>query len=152
MQVCYTLNIKTGRGSQEKENKKMKIVVKKENAEKIQKAIDVAEGKARERKITAEDLIASAEKLSKKLGIAPAHLRGVRAKVDLNAQDFPRAYKYIPESTIAFLEHTGRAWALVDVRRDNAEIANRAVRFTLTDEAREWILKRFEYMTDMEAL
>lgn len=130
----------------------MKIIVKQENAEKIQQAIDKAEGKARERKITAAELIKAAEKLNKKLGIAPAHMRGVRAKLDINAQDFPNAYKYIPESTIAFLEHTGRAWALVDVRRDSAEIANRAARIELTDEAREWILKRFEYMTSIEMI
>ena len=79
-------------------------------------------------------------------------MRGVRAKLDINAQDFPNAYKYIPESTIAFLEHTGRAWALMDVRRDSAEIANRAARIELTDEAREWILKRFEYMTSIEMI
>ena len=125
----------------------MKIIVKTENAEKIQKAIDEAEGKARERKVTAKQLIACAEKLDKKLGIAPAHLKGVTARVDINAQDFPNAYKYIPESTVATFEHTGRAWALIDVKRDRTDIASKAVRLNLTDEAREWIVKRFECMT-----
>lgn len=125
----------------------MKIIVKAENAEKIQKAINEAEGKARERKVTAKQLIACAEKLDKKLGIAPAHLKGVTARVDINAQDFPNAYKYIPESTVATLEHTGRAWALIDVKRDRTDIASKAVRFNLTEEAREWIVKRFESMT-----
>ena len=125
----------------------MKIIIKAENAEKIQKVIDEAEGKARERKVTAKQLIACAEKLDKKLGIAAAHLKGVTARVDINAQDFPNAYKYIPESTVATFEHTGRAWALVDVKRDRTDIASKAVRFTLTDEAREWIVKRFECMT-----
>lgn len=124
----------------------MKIIVKTENVEKIQKAINEAEGKARERKVTAKQLIACAEKLDKKLGIAPAHLKGVTARVDINAQDFPNAYKYTPESTVATLEHTGRAWALIDVKRDRTDIASKAVRFTLTEEAREWIVKRFESM------
>lgn len=128
----------------------MKIIVKAENTEKIQRAIDEAEGKARERKVTAKQLIACAEKLDKKLGIAPAHLKGVTARVDINAQDFPNAYKYIPESTVATFEHTGRAWALIDVKRDRTDIASKAVRFTLTDEAREWIVKRFESMTSRE--
>lgn len=125
----------------------MKIIVKSENAEKIQKAIDEAEGKSRERKVTAEQLIVCAEKLDKKLGIAPAHLKGVTARVDINAKDFPNAYKFIPESTVATFEHTGRAWALIDVKRDRTDIASKAVRFTLTEEAREWIVKRFESMT-----
>ena len=124
----------------------MKIIIKAENAEKIQKVIDEAEGKSRERKVTAEKLIACAEKMDKKLGIAPAHLKGVTARVDINAQDFPNAYKYIPESTVATFEHTGRAWALIDVKRDRTDIASKAVRFNLTDEAREWIVKRFESM------
>lgn len=128
----------------------MKIIVKSENAEKIQKAINEAEGKARERKVTAKQLIACAEKLDKKLGIAPAHLKGVTARVDINAQDFPNAYKYIPESTVAIFEHTGRAWALIDVKRDRTDIASKAVRFNLTDEAREWIVRRFECMTSRE--
>lgn len=125
----------------------MKIIVKSENAAKIQKAIDEAEGKARERKVTAKQLIACAEKLDRKLGIAPAHLKGVTAKVDINAKDFPNAYKYIPESTVATFEHTGRAWALIDVKRDRTDISSKAVRFNLTDEAREWIVKRFESMS-----
>ena len=125
----------------------MKIIVKAENAEKIQKAIDEAEGKARERKVTAKQLIACAEKMDKMLGIAPAHLKGVTARVDINAKDFPNAYKYIPEGTVATFEHTGRSWALIDVKRDRTDIASKAVRFNLTDEAREWIVKRFESMT-----
>lgn len=125
----------------------MKIIIKAENAERIQKAINEVEGKARERKVTAKQLIACAEKLDKKLGIAPAHLKGVTARVDINAQDFPNAYKYIPESTVATFEHTGRSWALIDVKRDRTDIASKAVRFNLTDEAREWIVKRFESMT-----
>ncbi len=128
----------------------MKIIVKAENAEKIQRAIDEAEGKARERKVTAEKLIACAEKMDKKLGIAPAHLKGVTARVDINAQDFPNAYRYIPESTVATFEHTGRAWALIDVKRDRTDIASKAVRLNLTDEAREWIVRRFESMTSRE--
>lgn len=128
----------------------MKIIVKAENAEKIQRAIDEAEGKARERKVTAKQLIACAEKMDKKLSIAPAHLKGVTARVDINAQDFPNAYKYIPESTVATFEHTGRAWALIDVKRDRTDIASKAIRFNLTEEAREWIVKRFESMTSRE--
>ena len=127
----------------------MKINIKNENVTKLQKAISEAEGKARVRTITAEELIAACDKISAYLGIAPGHLKGVKAKIDLNASDFRSTSSAYPsDSTIAVVEHTGREWALVDVSRRFTQPSSRAVRFDLTDEAREWILKRMESMSE----
>lgn len=39
--------------------------------------------------------------------------------IDLNAQEFPNAYKYTPYSTIAKVKCTGpRSWAILSVKRD----------------------------------
>lgn len=127
----------------------MKINIKDKYIPQLQQAIDEAEGKAKVRTITAEALIAACNKMSAYLGIAPAHLKGVKAQIDLNSSDFRNSSSAYPSnSTIAYVEHTGKEWSLVDVARQFTQPSSRAVRFDLTDEAREWILKRMENMSE----
>jgi hypothetical protein len=128
----------------------MKIIVKEANADRINAAIKEAEGRATARTITAKDVISAAEKITRRLDISKTALKGVSAHVDAWAQDFPRAYKYTPESTQFDLIHTGSGWALVNVDRDRTHGARDAAQIRLTDAARAAVLDKVCKMHTVE--
>ena len=117
----------------------MKIIVNDKNKEKINDAIKKAEGKARERTITANDIFWMVKNIEENLGIPKSKMLGVVATVDYHAQKFPNAYKYPPYSTHVVLEKVSTGWAVVDIRRN---ITRRNKRFVieLTNEAKEELI------------
>lgn len=52
------------------------------------------------------------------LGITHKALKGVKVKIDPNAQTFPSAYKYTPESTQFNAEFDGKEWKITRIYRD----------------------------------
>ena len=128
----------------------MKIIVKEANADRINAAIKEAEGRATARTITAMDVNSAAEKITRRLNISKTALKGVSAHVDPWAQDFPRAYKYTPESTQFDLIYTGSGWALVNVDRDRTHGARNAAQIRLTDAARAAVLDKVCTMHTVE--
>ena len=94
-------------------------IAKNVNMEKLQQIIDEAEGKARERTLTAEELIKAVEEVDdycRQFGTMK-DLEGTAVWVDVNAQSFPRAYKYIPMSTQFRLVRKASCWKLDMVTR-----------------------------------
>lgn len=128
----------------------MKIIVKDSNKDKLDAAIRSAEGRATARTITADIIIRTAERITRYLSIPKKHMIGIVADVDYNAQDFPRAYKYTPESTRFLMEYTASGWAVYAIDRNTTRRASQAVIFTFTEEAKAEILSRISVMNTFE--
>ena len=108
-----TTNIKTAALRAQKSKEKTEIAM-----EKLNKAIADAEGKATVRRITAEDICVMLTEVEKILGYkSKKMLKGVTICCDVNAQRFPRAYKYVPSSTNFDAVHNGREWIITDIYR-----------------------------------
>lgn len=119
----------------------MKIIIKDSNEAKITAAIKEAEGRATARTLEYKDIKTALDRIEKRLGIAKKALLGVKVRVDVNAQTFPNAYKWTPESTHFVAERTASGWALTEVYRDRVEGPNSRYIVKLTDEAKDAIIK-----------
>lgn len=118
------------------------MYIKESNIEKIKKEIDKAEGRASARTILAEDMIKACNYVEKKLGINKVDLVGVEINVDLNAQNFPRAYKYTPESTHFSAIYKKSGWYLMSVYRGWTRTRGNTYWVTLTEKAQAAVIKR----------
>ena len=127
--------------------KELKIKINKGNTGKIEDAIKAAEGRATARTINAGWIMNSVERVEDALNIPKTHMKGIRVDVDPHAQSFPRAYKYTPESTQFTAIHNGKEWELTDISRRPCRGCTQEFSITLTDEAKEAIIKSFEYGT-----
>ena len=110
---------------------------------KIIDAIQSAEGRASARTILPWDIARKLNEIEDKLGIAKKALEGVSVDVDIHAQDFPKAYKYTPESTQFSAVFRGGSWRITNIERNSTRRYGREVVVTHTDESRKAILDRF---------
>lgn len=117
------------------------MLVKDSNRTKIEAIIKAAEGRATARTIDFPDIERCLAELEKSLGICKKAMIGITANVDPKAQDFPNAYKYTPESTHFTVVRKASGWDLVSVDRDVTRRYNHRFHVTLTDEAKEAIIK-----------
>lgn len=109
-------------------------------AEKLTEAIKTAEGRATVRKITAATILDELHTVETRLNIPKKALAGVAVVIDANAQNFPNAYKYTPESTIFRAVYRGGAWRITDIYRDTTHRAYHGHEIIFTDAARAAIL------------
>ena len=116
------------------------IIIKPENREAIQAAIKAAEGRATVRTITYEGIVNDITRIERHLCVPKKAMIGIRASIDHNAQQFPNAYRYTPESTHYRIERKASGWVLYDVERNTCRTPSRAVSLTLTEEARAAIV------------
>lgn len=114
------------------------IKITKENTNKIAEAITTAEGKARVRTITAEDVFKAVDEVEAHLNLPQKYLKGIRVWCDSNSQPFPACYNGGPQSTQFKLVRRSVGWYITDIVRYNT---NRSCRYeiTLTAEAKEYI-------------
>lgn len=91
-------------------------------SEKIfRKELDAIQQRCTVRTIDANDLFKMIVVYEKSLNyfLSYKDMKDATVEIDLNAQEFPNAYKYAPYSTIAKVECTGpRSWAILSVKRD----------------------------------
>ena len=120
---------------------KKAIKITAENAEKINEMIAKEEGKARSRTIIAADIFRTIDTIEKRLDIPKKYLVGIVARLDLNAQDFPKAYKYTPYSTHATIERRPAGWYLVYVWRDICK--DKRIILELPEEAKQKIIAKY---------
>lgn len=116
------------------------ININETNATKISGILESVQKRSKVRTITAEDIYRTVKEVEKHLGIPKKYLNGVCIHCDLNAQDFPNAYKYRPESTHFTAEYRSGTWKLTDVWRDTTERTKR-VRISLTEEAEAKVIE-----------
>ena len=117
-----------------------KVLISEKNLPKIQSILDDVQKRSRERTITAGSIREACQQIENKLGITKSHMEGITAIVDLNAQDFPRAYKYRAESTHFQIVRGKSAWYLVDVYRDYTRRPAQKYVLSLTDVAKKSII------------
>lgn len=84
----------------------------------IDAEIAAGQKSARTRTITAETVIRFLTDYTDRLNIQKSKMKGITLTADPNAQHFPNAYKYEPESTHFTAEHNGKTWFLTSVYRD----------------------------------
>ena len=127
--------------------KELKIKITENNREKIEAVIKEAEGKTRVRTISVDDIIGALQRVAFALEIPKSHMKGIKVVVDPNAQNFPNAYRYTPESTQFSAEYNGKEWVLTGIWRGACRGCTQEFSITLTDEAKEAIIKSFEMGT-----
>ena len=120
----------------------MNIVIKWDNIERINEAIKQAEGRAKERRIKYENIDYAIFEIEKKLDIPRVAMLGIMVDIDCNAQKFPNAYKYTPESTHAVVKKTASGWNLIGVHRGVCRTKKFMV--TLTEVAKQALIERCE--------
>lgn len=112
-------------------------------AKRIKAELEAVQGRCKVRTIDFDDIRQTLESVEKKIGIPKCWLDGCTLSIDINAQNFPLPYKYIPESTIFVAENKKGVWYVTDIFRSNCRRANDMVRMALTDDAKREILYRF---------
>lgn len=120
----------------------MKIIIAERNRGKINTVIKQEEGRARERTIDYDDLVRAVKHIETFLGIAKTDMLDIEARVDVHAQIYPNAYKYIPQSTQVYIKRTKSGWALTNVFRDRTGGTRKGYSLTLTDTAKKAIIER----------
>lgn len=128
----------------------MKIVVNEKNLPRIEAALEEVQGKCTTRTITARNILDFCEGIHEFYRLPKTALDGAFFRVDLNAQKFPNAYKYIPYSTHFEVEcHKGR-YTLVGITRQQVNAPTRAARAVLPEEVQKALLNRFGILTSSD--
>jgi hypothetical protein len=92
------------------------------NLNKIQEKIDFMQSKVKVRTINGIDVIDTITEIENRL-FSLLHKKdwdGLSFTIDENAQSFPAAYRYMPESTIYKIERRKSGWFLVWVMRSHS--------------------------------
>lgn len=97
------------------------MIVNDKNKDKIISMIEDAENRATVRTITYDDVLTAIKVIEQELGIPKVCMEGVVFRVDPNAQDFPKAYKYRPYSTQFTLTYRNRKWRIDEISRDTTK-------------------------------
>lgn len=120
------------------------MLIRESNKNKIEKMIKDAEGRAKVRTITYNDLLSAIEYVEKKLNICKKDMIGIKADIDLHAQNFPNAYRFrfTPESTHFYMERKASGWDLRNVQRCYTRRANHAFWLELPEHTKSAIIER----------
>lgn len=100
------------------------------------------QSRATARTITPADMVNTLDAVEKRLGISKKALEGCRVDVDVNAQTFPRAYKYTAESTQFSAVYMHGGWRVTYISRDKCKNPSRRYVVDLTDAAKAAIIDR----------
>lgn len=89
------------------------------NAEKLSAMIQAAEGRATARTITPADIAEALDQVTERIMLLSTRkdATGTKVEADPNAQTFPHAYKYTPESTHFTAELKSAGWTVTNVFR-----------------------------------
>lgn len=117
------------------------MLVKEANKEKINAMVKKAEGRSTARTIDFDTIVRDVRRLESVLDIPKKHMIGIKVDVDSNAQDFPNAYKYRPESTHYIITRKAAGWDISDIDRGTTRRANKRFLVLLTEDAEKAILE-----------
>lgn len=114
------------------------------NRAKIEEFAAKVEGRARERRLTFSDLAFHFELLEKKFGLVPKkYLEGLKVEINVNAQKFPKSYKFDPQATLVWVTRQGGHWLITDISR--AKCTTHTFRILeFPDELKKAIIKSME--------
>lgn len=118
------------------------VKINAENLQQLQGIISEAEGKAKIRTITAQQMVDACISVSGMLGISKKAMEGVIIDADLNAEKLPNAYKYAAMSTQFRAQYSGGSWRLLSVSRGYLRQRTTSNVFQLTDAAKAAIIEQ----------
>lgn len=108
----------------------------------IESALNEAQSKAKVRTITVDDIIYYLWKTEKTLNIPKSALDGVSVEIDPNAQNFPNAYKGMPESTIFTAIYKSGSWKIQSIRRDRTKSEKQQIVVNHTEASKKALIDR----------
>lgn len=94
---------------------------------KIAAALEAVQGRCTARTIDCDDIRNAIAQMESFFGIPKCKLDGLRADCDVNAQTFPNAYRFAPESTVFTVENRKGKWYITSIRRAPTYPPTRAV-------------------------
>lgn len=114
------------------------------NREQLAEAIKAAEGRAKERRISVDDVIDALAEVDERLKIISTKTDavGTMVHVDVHAQRFPNAYRYTPESTHFFAELKKNGWRIVGISRGRTNGPSGRIIIELTAATKARIVER----------
>lgn len=103
---------------------------------KLRAILKIAQRRAQVRTIDTTDVVNAVSELQNRLDclMLKKSQIGVSAVVDVHAQNFSGAYKYIPESTVFEVEKTASGWFMTSCGRSSCRAENRRIALYLTAE------------------
>lgn len=122
---------------------KKAIIWNENNKKRIEAELNEVQKRSRARTITMNDIQSMLNKMESYLDIPKKHLEGVKFEADWNAQNFPRAYKYSPDSTIVEGIYSKGKWRITNIYRYTTHREGHMLDIELTDEAKEALVDRF---------
>ena len=108
----------------------------------LTEAIEEAQKRCTARTIDAFIVCRNLEEVERRLDLPKRALEGISVTVDPNAQDFPKSYKYTPESTVFSAIYKSGSWKVTDVTREKTAKLFQGTRVTLTEEAKAEVIAR----------
>ena len=102
-----------------------KIIIDEKHAEKIAAVLETVQKRAKVRTITTEQVLDLPGTLYRFYGVPKSRMNGLKLIIDFNAQNFPNAYKYTPESTIINVEFSATKCYLTSVERSRTQPENK---------------------------
>lgn len=93
------------------------VIIHEGNRAIIEVMLNKAQRNARVRTISYGDLAIICNTIEERLGVPKKALEGCVYSVDLHAQNFPHAYKGVPESTEVTVKYLYNKWRLVSATR-----------------------------------
>lgn len=110
----------------------------------VTSALESVQARCTARTITAQDIAQAIEEIEDRLNLISTKTDsiGTIADVDINAQDFPTAYKYTPESTQITLERKSSGWVLKYIERNRCKSPANRIVLTLTEATKAHMAER----------
>lgn len=122
------------------------IIVNDKNMGKIDAIISEVQGRSKERLITSSDIVRYIEKIERKLDIPKKSMGGISIDVDVNAQNFPNAYKWTPMSTHFCAAFKNGKWRVTSITRSSCRRYGKEVIVEHTEDSRDAIMKKYTTM------
>ncbi|EFR42360.1 hypothetical protein [Dialister micraerophilus] len=119
---------------------KLPIILNERNKKRVAELLTSVQGGCKVRTVTVEDIYnISNELLNYPIHWTKTALEGSTFWIDLNAQTFPRAYKYTPQATIVKLKMIKGSMRITSVSRGTC--TSKKVDTYLSDTAKEFLIK-----------
>jgi hypothetical protein len=117
------------------------------DAERLQSAIDKAEGRATQRCLSATEC---AERLDKcnLCGMPKSRLKDCAVVLHGSNEKMPQSYRYPAQCTQVTFRHDGKDWVFVSAKRDYIHVrtsSRHGVEYVLTDDAKYWLVEYFSW-------
>ena len=111
--------------------------------QKLQNEINDVQKRSKVRTITVDQIVNTLIEIDNLLEIPVKAKEGLFVEVDVNAQNFPRAYKYTPESTHFYAAFSKGSWRVVDIRRETTLREKSRIVIHHTTESKNALIERF---------